>query len=104
MYFDFEENSGGFLSKIGYKEQKIFEETETIKNVGKDVGKDVAKDVAKEILSIIENQTNITIPQIAGVLGVTERTIERYISEFKKQNKIKRIGGRKNGYRQIIED
>jgi len=30
MYSDFEENSGGFLAKIGYKEQKIFKKKENV--------------------------------------------------------------------------
>lgn len=101
MYFDFEENSGGFLTKIGYKVQKVFEKTE---DVGKDVGKDVRKDVGKEILKLIESQASITIPQIAEILGVTQRTIERYISDLKKQSKIKRTGSRKGGYWQITDN
>jgi len=32
MYFNFEENSGGFLAIIGYKEQKVFSNKDVIKN------------------------------------------------------------------------
>ncbi|MCK9321535.1 MAG: putative DNA binding domain-containing protein [Bacteroidales bacterium] len=72
------------------------------KDVGKDVGKGVGKDVGKDILLIIENQANITIPQIAQILKLTERTIERHISKLKKENKIYRVGGRKSGFWEII--
>ena len=65
-----------------------------VENVGDDVGKDV--------LLIIENQANITIPQIAQILKLTERTIERHISKLKKENKIYRVGGRKSGFWEII--
>ncbi len=79
------------FAKIGYNEQKFFDKKE-----------DVGKDVGKEILKIIERQTEITIPQIAEILSVTKRTIERHISELKKQNKIKRTGGRKTGHWEAI--
>jgi ATP-dependent DNA helicase RecG len=49
---------------------------------------------------IVENG-KITIPEIAAVLKVTERTIERAINKLKKENKIERIGPDKGGYWQI---
>lgn len=100
MYFDFEENSGGFLTKIGYKAQKIFDKTEA---VGKNVGKAVGKNVGKEIIFLLKESPEITIPEISKSLHVTERTIERHISKLKDENRIKRIGSRKTGHWQIIE-
>lgn len=35
-------------------------------------------------------------------LNVAERTIERHISKLKQENKIKRKGGRKDGYWQLM--
>jgi ATP-dependent DNA helicase RecG len=99
MYFHFEENSGGYLVKLGYTKQKTVDVT-------KGVTKDVTKDVTKEsrqliILELLNNNRTITIDEIAEKLNVTRRTILREMEELKTQNKIKRIGGRKTGHWQI---
>ena len=67
------------------------------KDVGKAVGKDVGKDVGKELLSLIEKNPEITIPALAEILNVTSRTVERQLNRLKKENKIAREGGRKEG-------
>jgi predicted HTH transcriptional regulator len=51
-------------------------------NVSKD---NVPKDVSKEILSIIENNPNITTGEIANQLNVTRRTVTRQIRQLKEK-------------------
>ncbi len=75
-----------------------------VKRDSYEVVEDVTKDVTKDVLLMIENQANITIPQIAEILKLTERTIKRHITKLKKENKIVRIGGRKDGYWEIQKD
>ena len=67
----------------------------------KDVGKDVGKETMEVLLSIKKNP-RITIPQLAEINSVAERTIERHISKLKTNKLIKRIGGRKNGYWEVL--
>ena len=73
-------------------------------DVGNDGGKDVGKDVGKEltgsiaeVFRLMQNKPELTIAEIAIISKYTQRTVERSISQLKKLNFIKRIGGRKEG-------
>ena len=73
-------------------------------NVGKDVGKDVSKDVGKDLTDLqrkikdsMKNDPLITIPELAKMTNVTNRTIERNIAILKETGMIRRYGGRKDG-------
>ena len=90
-------------NNIIFREEDVFITEIPLVDLSKSEAQDVGKDVGKEILTLITKQQNITIPQISIRLGVTERTIERHISKFKKEHKLKRIGGRKNGHWEIIK-
>ena len=90
MYFRFEENSGGFLIKIGYKIQK----TITIID-------NVTDNRLINILDLIEKNEQISTVKIANQLNVTKRTILRDIEKLKQQNKLIRIGSEKTGYWKI---
>ena len=61
------------------------------------ISKDVGKDVGKELLSLIRKNPEITIPALAEILNVTSRTVERQLNRLKKENKVAREGGRKEG-------
>lgn len=50
---------------------------------------------------MITENANITVPEIATALEVTERTVERAINKLKTENKIERIGTKKGGYWQV---
>ncbi len=56
-----------------------------------------------KILAYIMDNPHITIPKLAALLNVTERTIERNLQVLHKENMIKRIGGAKGGHWEIIE-
>ena len=71
--------------------------TEIEKLSGKTSGKTSGK-----ILTYITDNKHITIPELAQLIGVTERSIERNIQKLQKQSKLKRYGGSKGGYWQII--
>jgi len=63
-------------------------------NVGKTSGK---------ILQAIEQNNTITIPELASLIGVTERSIERNIRKLQSSGLLKRKGGRKEGRWEVIE-
>jgi len=97
MYFDFEENSGGFLVKIGYVKQKTEDDT-------KDDTKDDTLDERKRnIIKMISANKHITIDEIADKCSVSTETIKRDIKTLQTNKQLKRIGGRKTGHWQIIE-
>ena len=78
------------------------------KNVGKAKmsGKSVGKVTEKneKVLNLIESNPKITIPEIAESLGVSSRTIERSVGKLQTENRLKRIGGRKEGYWKVIKE
>ena len=80
MYFNFEENSGGFLVPVGYKKQKTV-------NVG-----------VKNIYYHIKTHQAISAKSLAEYFDTfTQRTIERWIKELKDDNKIIFKGATKTG-------
>ena len=56
------------------------------------------KDRSEEILKLIAQNQKITIPEIAEIIGLAERTIYRYIQQLLKNSQLVRIGSKKFGY------
>jgi len=54
--------------------------------------------VKDNILDIITQIPSVTIPQLAGMLSVTERTVYRNINKLKIDGRIERVGSDKTGY------
>ncbi len=52
---------------------------------------------SEKILQAIEKDDTITIPELATLIGVTERSIERNIQKLQSNGLLKRMGGRKEG-------
>lgn len=45
----------------------------------------------------------ITIPELAATIGITERSIERNIQNLQKENKIQRVGSAKGGCWEVLD-
>jgi len=56
-----------------------------------------------KILELISSNNQITILELAGEIGVTERSIERNIQKLQQNGKLIRIGPAKGGHWKIIE-
>ena len=74
---------------------------ESKNNVPLKVPKNVTLKRLDEILKLVKKDKDITILQIANILGVTDKTIKRDISKLKNDNKIIRVGSFKSGYWEI---
>jgi ATP-dependent DNA helicase RecG len=46
---------------------------------------------------------SITIPEIAVVIGISERGVKKQISKLKQNGIIKRIGPDKGGYWEVVD-
>jgi|GEM_PF-2551664 predicted HTH transcriptional regulator len=95
MYSDFEENSGGFLAKIGYKEQKIFKKKENVTDNDTDSR-------FEKILQLIKHNQKITTKKLSEKLNVSQITIKRDLVKLKKQHKLIRLGSEKAGYWEVL--
>lgn len=56
------------------------------------------------ILEACRENPSITIPEMAEQIGVTERSIQRNIQKLQADGSLRRLGGRKEGYWEVIEN
>jgi ATP-dependent DNA helicase RecG len=94
---DFIDDRDGCLFTAIVQRKKIVEYTQTeeqLKTSGKTSGK---------ILSNLKQDKNLTIPDLARLIGVTERSIERNIRKLQDLGLLRRIGPAKGGHWEVIE-
>ena len=65
--------------------------------------REMSGEMSGEIIELLKKDKDITIPEIAKMIGVTERTIERKISVLQKMELIQRIGPKKGGHWEVIK-
>ncbi len=88
----------------GFRVVLFKEKTDVTKDVTIDVTKDVTKeDRMAKILQLFKENPSLTTVEIATILHLTKRTLLRDIDQLKKENKLKRVGGRKNGKWLIVD-
>jgi ATP-dependent DNA helicase RecG len=108
----FEEISSGFRV-TAFKERKkdrIKGKTpkygikDTIKDTKKDTIKDTIKSREREkiILQEIKKNPSITSEELANILNINLRNTKKYLAKLKEQEKIKRVGSRRNGIWEVI--
>ena len=105
MYFDFEENSGGYLVKIGYTNQKTKDDdplNDPLNDPLYDPLYDPLNNRVEKIKSLIKENKYITREEMAQKCNVSLETIKRDISKMQDAKVIQRIGSRKTGHWQII--
>ncbi len=51
----------------------------------------------ERIVGMLRNEPQLTIPELAEALGVSSRAVEKHIAELKEQERLARVGGRKEG-------
>jgi DeoR/GlpR family transcriptional regulator of sugar metabolism len=54
-------------------------------------------------LAALKQDGSLTIPALAAMIGVTERSIERNIKKLQTENRLLRIGPAKGGHWEVIE-
>ncbi|RLD61899.1 MAG: transcriptional regulator, partial [Bacteroidetes bacterium] len=58
---------------------------------------------SEKILKIISDKPEISAKDIAVIIGISSRAIEKQIDKLKKQGNLKRIGPDKGGYWKVID-
>lgn len=54
--------------------------------------------MSEKILELIKENQNISIPEMAKIIDISEHSIERNIENLKKKELLKRVGPAKDGY------
>lgn len=77
---------------------------DNVGDVGENVGEKAVNvgDVKASILKIITNNSRASASEIAKVLSVTQRTVERYIRELREEGRLVRYGSARGGYWEVI--
>ena len=57
----------------------------------------------EKILQLIAEDTNITYEELANILNLSIKSIEKHIKNFRVQGILRRVGGRKEGHWEIIK-
>jgi ATP-dependent DNA helicase RecG len=76
------------------------------KSSGKTSGKSSGKSSGKtedQIIRLMSEDGQITIPEIATHLGLSNRAVEKQIAKLKDENRIRRVGPSKGGHWEVIE-
>jgi predicted HTH transcriptional regulator len=56
-----------------------------------------------KILAALKQDGYLTIPDLASMIGVTERSIERNIKKLQEQKRLRRTGPAKGGHWEVME-
>jgi Fic family protein len=70
----------------------------SLKTSGKMPGKTSGK-----MLALIRENSQMTIPELALAIGVTERSIERNLQKLQQEKRLRRVGSAKGGYWEVID-
>ena len=71
--------------------------------VKRSVGKGAVKSVVK-ILDLIAQYPDITRERLAKELGLSVRGVEKNLAQLKSKGKIGRVGGRKGGHWEVVNE
>jgi ATP-dependent DNA helicase RecG len=56
-----------------------------------------------KILEACREKPSVTIPELAELIGITERSVQRNIQNLQRDGLLRRVGGRKEGHWEALE-
>ena len=97
---EFREMSGGFNVTVF---ANVTENGDDVTENLDDVTENVTENRSVAILKIMKENPGITTAQLAKILKVTRMTIHRDLDELKTKGRIRRVGGDKGGYWEVLK-
>jgi ATP-dependent DNA helicase RecG len=88
MKFEYKESGNGYLVTISYTNQKIDSST-------------TQKTTKEKIIDYLREDSKLTREELAKTIGVSANAIKQHLANLQKENRLKRVGGRKSGYWEI---
>jgi ATP-dependent DNA helicase RecG len=64
---------------------------------------EASEKTSEKILELIKDDPEITIRELAFIVGVSDRSIERNLQKLQKDNLLKRVGADKGGRWEVLE-
>jgi ATP-dependent DNA helicase RecG len=65
---------------------------------------DFTEKSSEKILELIKGSPEISAEELATIVGISSRAVEKQISALKKKERLKRVGSAKGGYWEVILD
>jgi len=103
---EFETNDERDYLIVTIRQHEAFDIQEVVNggaNGGVSDGVNGGENRQNRIINVMQEKPNVTTDQLAVLLSVSKRTLEREIKAMKESNIIKRVGSDKTGYWEIIE-
>lgn len=82
---------------------KMTEADKGISGSGSVLEKGLEKKV-NQLIRLLSINPEITTAEISDELEISTRMVEKYISQLKKDGKIARVGGRKTGHWEVLDE
>lgn len=89
---------GGMMITFKTNNQELLTEVQPKKSIR------ILKKTSERIIELIETNGDITIPEIADVIGISTRAIEKQIEKLQKEKRLERIGSKKIGQWKRLDD
>ena len=98
MVFEYRESGDGYLAKLSYTEQKT-----TQKTTQKSTQKTTQKSTREQVLELLKEDKKLTRDELADTIGVSSNAIKQHLSNLQNDKLLKRVGGRKGGYWEVLD-
>lgn len=79
------------------------EEMESSEKMPEKMSEKTSEKTASHILSVLAMHPKATIADLAQVIGVSDRTIERNLNRLQKRNLLRRVGPDKGGHWEVVQ-
>jgi len=99
---EFETNDERDYLIVTIHQHEAFDIQEVV-NGGANDGVNDGANRQNRIINVMQEKPNVTTDQLAVLLSISKRTLEREIKAMKESNIIKRVGSDKTGYWEIVE-
>jgi ATP-dependent DNA helicase RecG len=107
--FEASENAGTPAPIIGYKPNDLWLEfpfsPEYLKAIATTAQGEAQPDeeTLGKIIALMAFNNQITIPELAAAIGITDRSVERTIRKLQQGTRLRRIGPAKGGYWEVTQ-
>ena len=100
MTFHYSDTGYGFLAEFSYESQKISISKSSEKSSERSSEKSSEKS-SEILLNLIRTNPKITIRELAAIMGISPRMVEKYLKQLTDKSIIIRLGGRKAGHWEV---
>ncbi len=92
-------NKSGAITEKGSVKSSV----EVSEKASVQTSEQVSVQTSEQIIELMNENTKITIRELAHKIGVTERSIERNIKKLQEKGVLRRVGADKSGYWEVLK-